>query len=129
MAVAAAEAEPAVAVAEAAVHIPWVEAEAEPAVRLDPDIPVATHFVDPAGVIAVSHPAAIQWWEGSTTALTDRVVQDSVVRDTAVRGICHHLHHHIIITITTMAEEDITMIRMSMYIPDQAHRYLLSLHF
>ena len=50
----------AVAVAEAAVHIPWVEAEAEPAVRLDPDIPVATHFVDPAGVIAVSHPAAIQ---------------------------------------------------------------------
>ena len=59
-AVAAAEVEPAVAVAEAAVHIPWVEAEAEPAVRLDPDIPAATHFVDPAGVIAVSHPAVIQ---------------------------------------------------------------------
>ena len=50
----------AAAVAEAAVHIPWVEAEAEPAVRLDPDIPAATHFVDPAGVIAVSHPAVIQ---------------------------------------------------------------------
>ena len=60
VAAAVAEAEPAVAVAEAAVHIPWVEAEAEPAVRLDPDIPAATHFVDPAGVIAVSHPAVIQ---------------------------------------------------------------------
>ena len=51
---------PAVAEAVAAVHIPWEEAVAEQAERLDLAIPAAIHFVDPVEAIAVSHPAAIQ---------------------------------------------------------------------